>query len=182
MSLIYFLRLASGGEKEFELTRIDASFSSLASGIAHFTRRINKAISFCCANGEGESSIHSSFAESPRANQHASILTPSFLPPFPLPVAPFVGHNAFLRWSAVQDACFVDPDDKVTKIWSESHVSEDFDMSLRLQMKVGRALPFSFLRSPFVRKSLLQSSFFARRDTLFDGLPIVKADSRRECR
>ena len=60
-------------------------------GIAHFTRRINKAISFCCANGE---------------------------------VAPFVGHNAFMRWSAVQDACFVDPDDGLTKIWSETHVSE----------------------------------------------------------
>lgn len=50
-------------------------------------------------------------------------------------VAPFVGHNAFLRWSAVQDACFVDPDDGLTKIWSETHVSEDFDMSLRLQMR-----------------------------------------------
>ncbi|THG96109.1 hypothetical protein EW026_g5663 [Hermanssonia centrifuga] len=50
-------------------------------------------------------------------------------------VAPFVGHNAFLRWSAVQDAAFVDPDDGVTKIWSESNVSEDFDMALRLQLK-----------------------------------------------
>ncbi|CED83368.1 hypothetical protein [Phaffia rhodozyma] len=71
-------------------------------GIANFTRRINKAISFCCANGE---------------------------------VAPFVGHNAFMRWSAVQEACFVDTEDGCTKIWSESHVSEDFDMALRLQMK-----------------------------------------------
>ncbi|KAL6303531.1 glycosyl transferase family group 2-domain-containing protein [Sparassis latifolia] len=50
-------------------------------------------------------------------------------------VAPFVGHNAFLRWSAVQDASFVDPDDGVKKIWSESNVSEDFDMALRLQLK-----------------------------------------------
>ncbi|KAJ6629846.1 glycosyl transferase family group 2-domain-containing protein [Mycena sp. CBHHK59/15] len=50
-------------------------------------------------------------------------------------VAPFVGHNAFLRWSAIQDAAFVDPDDGVTKIWSESNVSEDFDMALRLQLK-----------------------------------------------
>ena len=49
--------------------------------------------------------------------------------------APFVGHNAFLRWKAIQavstkkgdgsnDDCF----------WSESHVSEDFDISLRVQM------------------------------------------------
>lgn len=50
-------------------------------------------------------------------------------------VAPFVGHNAFLRWSAIQDAAFVDVLDGKKKIWSESNVSEDFDMALRLQMK-----------------------------------------------
>ncbi|GJE95303.1 glycosyl transferase family group 2-domain-containing protein [Phanerochaete sordida] len=50
-------------------------------------------------------------------------------------VAPFVGHNAFLRWSALQDAAFVDPADGVTKIWSEANVSEDFDMALRLMLK-----------------------------------------------
>lgn len=50
-------------------------------------------------------------------------------------VAPFVGHNAFLRWAALQDAAFVDPADGVKKIWSESNVSEDFDMALRLQLK-----------------------------------------------
>ncbi|KAK0475534.1 glycosyl transferase family group 2-domain-containing protein [Armillaria novae-zelandiae] len=77
-------------------------------GIAYFTRRINRCISMACANGE---------------------------------VAPFVGHNAFLRWKALQDAAFVDPDDKVAKasgeerIWSESNVSEDFDMALRLLMR-----------------------------------------------
>ena len=49
-------------------------------------------------------------------------------------VAPFVGHNAFLRWSALQDAAFVDPADGEKKIWSESNVSEDFDMALRLQL------------------------------------------------
>ncbi|KAJ7234454.1 glycosyl transferase family group 2-domain-containing protein [Mycena rebaudengoi] len=68
-------------------------------GITHFTRRINKCISYGCANGE---------------------------------VAPFVGHNAFLRWSAVQDAAFDDPDDGKRKQWSESNVSEDFDLALRL--------------------------------------------------
>lgn len=46
-----------------------------------------------------------------------------------------MGHNAFLRWKAVQDAAFVDPDDGVEKLWSESNVSEDFDMALRLQMR-----------------------------------------------
>ncbi|KAF9230503.1 glycosyl transferase family group 2-domain-containing protein [Melanogaster broomeanus] len=54
---------------------------------------------------------------------------------FPPEVAPFVGHNAFLRWSALQDAAFVDPDDGKKKIWSEANVSEDFDMALRLQLK-----------------------------------------------
>ncbi|KAH8116831.1 glycosyl transferase family group 2-domain-containing protein [Phellopilus nigrolimitatus] len=50
-------------------------------------------------------------------------------------VAPFVGHNAFLRWSAIQDAAFIDEADGVKKIWSEANVSEDFDMALRLQLK-----------------------------------------------
>jgi cellulose synthase/poly-beta-1,6-N-acetylglucosamine synthase-like glycosyltransferase len=68
-------------------------------GIAHFTRTINHAISFACANGD---------------------------------VAAFVGHNAFLRWSAIQDVSFIDPADGERKIWSESNVSEDFDMALRL--------------------------------------------------
>lgn len=47
-------------------------------------------------------------------------------------VAPFVGHNAILRWSAIQEISYVDADG-YEKFWSESHVSEDFDMSLRLQ-------------------------------------------------
>lgn len=42
---------------------------------------------------------------------------------------------SFLRWKAVQDAAFEDPDDGLMKCWSESHVSEDFDQALRLQMK-----------------------------------------------
>ncbi|TDL23464.1 hypothetical protein BD410DRAFT_857631 [Rickenella mellea] len=50
-------------------------------------------------------------------------------------VAPFVGHNAFLRWSAIQDAAFIDAADGIRKIWSEANVSEDFDMALRLQLK-----------------------------------------------
>ncbi|KAH8592780.1 glycosyl transferase family group 2-domain-containing protein [Bisporella sp. PMI_857] len=45
--------------------------------------------------------------------------------------APFVGHNAILRWSALQEVSFYEDD--MEKFWSESHVSEDFDMSLRLQ-------------------------------------------------
>lgn len=49
-------------------------------------------------------------------------------------VAPFVGHNAILRWSAIQQVAFIDEDDGKEKFWSESHVSEDFDMALRLQV------------------------------------------------
>jgi cellulose synthase/poly-beta-1,6-N-acetylglucosamine synthase-like glycosyltransferase len=48
-------------------------------------------------------------------------------------VAPFVGHNAVLRWSAVQEVAF--EENGLLKFWSESHVSEDFDMALRLQIK-----------------------------------------------
>ncbi|KAL2881380.1 hypothetical protein SGCOL_003330 [Colletotrichum sp. CLE4] len=47
-------------------------------------------------------------------------------------ISPFVGHNAILRWSALQDAASY-MEDGYEKFWSESHVSEDFDMALRLQ-------------------------------------------------
>ncbi|KAI1136163.1 glycosyl transferase family group 2-domain-containing protein [Hypoxylon sp. FL0543] len=46
---------------------------------------------------------------------------------------PFVGHNAILRWSAIQDATSYHDEDGYEKFWSESHVSEDFDIALRLQ-------------------------------------------------
>ncbi|KAF7552227.1 hypothetical protein G7Z17_g4476 [Cylindrodendrum hubeiense] len=49
-------------------------------------------------------------------------------------VSPFVGHNAFLRWKALQSVEFLDSTDGKTKWWSDSHVSEDFDLSLRVQM------------------------------------------------
>jgi len=48
-------------------------------------------------------------------------------------VAPFVGHNAMLRWKAIQEVSYDCEEDKWEKFWSESTVSEDFDMSLRLQ-------------------------------------------------
>ena len=49
--------------------------------------------------------------------------------------APFVGHNAFIRWSAVQDASFIDEADGKRKQWSESNVPEDFGLVLRLLLK-----------------------------------------------
>ena len=48
-------------------------------------------------------------------------------------VAPFVGHNAVLRWSAMQEIGYECVDDHREKFWSEATVSEDFDMALRLQ-------------------------------------------------
>ncbi|KAH7093552.1 glycosyl transferase family group 2-domain-containing protein [Paraphoma chrysanthemicola] len=48
-------------------------------------------------------------------------------------VAPFVGHNAIVRWSAIQEVAYECEYDHFEKFWSESTVSEDFDMSLRLQ-------------------------------------------------
>lgn len=56
-------------------------------------------------------------------------------------VAAFVGHNAILRWSAIQDVRFTDKDG-VEKYWAETTVSEDFDMALRLQA-MGYNLRFS---------------------------------------
>ena len=47
---------------------------------------------------------------------------------------PFVGHNAMLRWQALQDAAAFTDEDGYEKYWSESHVSEDFDIALRLQV------------------------------------------------
>jgi membrane glycosyltransferase len=48
-------------------------------------------------------------------------------------VAPFVGHNAILRWSSIQNIAYDCKDDSREKYWSEETVSEDFDMALRLQ-------------------------------------------------
>lgn len=39
-----------------------------------------------------------------------------------------------MRWRAIQDAAFVDTSGE-ERIWSETNVSEDFDMALRLMMK-----------------------------------------------
>lgn len=50
-------------------------------------------------------------------------------------VAPFVGHNAVLRWNALQHIAYDCTDDFREKYWSEETVSEDFEMSLRLQTK-----------------------------------------------
>lgn len=89
-------------------------------------------------------------------------------------VAPFVGHNAFLRWSALQDAAFIDPDDGLKKIWSESNVSEDFDMALRLQVRIRRLVHFNNGTDVYT----LSSS----RGTISDGQRIRTEASRRVSR
>lgn len=38
-----------------------------------------------------------------------------------------------MRWSAIQSAAAFEDEDGYEKYWSESHVSEDFDMAIRLQ-------------------------------------------------
>ena len=43
----------------------------------------------------------------------------------------FVGHNAFIRWSALQEIA-EEQENGRWQIWSESHVSEDFDCALRM--------------------------------------------------
>lgn len=49
--------------------------------------------------------------------------------------APFVGHNAFIRWIAVQDVASLPAQDSYIRFWSEENVSEDFDLAIRLQIK-----------------------------------------------
>jgi cellulose synthase/poly-beta-1,6-N-acetylglucosamine synthase-like glycosyltransferase len=46
--------------------------------------------------------------------------------------AAFVGHNSFLRWQAVQAVAM--KEDGKDIFWSDKHVSEDFDIALRLQI------------------------------------------------
>jgi membrane glycosyltransferase len=43
-----------------------------------------------------------------------------------------LSHNAFIRWSALEKMSWVE--DGLKKWWSEVHVSEDFERSLRLQI------------------------------------------------
>ncbi|KAJ7594440.1 glycosyl transferase family group 2-domain-containing protein [Mycena floridula] len=49
-------------------------------------------------------------------------------------IAPFVGHNAFLRWRALQDVLFLENGQET--VWNENRVSEDFDLAMRL-LKAG---------------------------------------------
>jgi hypothetical protein len=48
--------------------------------------------------------------------------------------SPLVGHNAFIRWSALQACAGVNPADGRPEHWSTAHVSEDFEMAMRFQV------------------------------------------------
>lgn len=100
---------------QFSSGVMNVTTSFFETGITFFTNLIYTAIRYAVANGD---------------------------------VSAFVGHNAFLRWSALQEVSLIDgalqaglePGEKdpnsttpYEKFWSESHVSEDFDISLRLQ-------------------------------------------------
>ncbi|OIW28202.1 P-loop containing nucleoside triphosphate hydrolase protein [Coniochaeta ligniaria NRRL 30616] len=101
---------------QFSSGVMNVTTSYFETGITFFTNLIYTAIRYAVANGDA---------------------------------SPFVGHNAFLRWSALQEVSFTEevghdsdlaPGEKdpnsttpYEKFWSESHVSEDFDISLRLQ-------------------------------------------------
>jgi cellulose synthase/poly-beta-1,6-N-acetylglucosamine synthase-like glycosyltransferase len=89
-------------------------------GIAYFTRRINRCVSMSASLSSPLSFLSLSLITTACANGE---------------VAPFMGHNAFMRWRALQDAAFIDPADGKEKIWSEANVSEDFDLSMRLQLR-----------------------------------------------
>lgn len=49
-------------------------------------------------------------------------------------MAPLMGHNVFLRWRAMQEVSKME-DDKEISVFSPHHVSEDFEMALKLQLK-----------------------------------------------
>lgn len=49
-------------------------------------------------------------------------------------MAPLMGHNVFLRWSALQEIQGKIDDQNERMIFSSKHVSEDYELAMRLQM------------------------------------------------
>lgn len=47
-------------------------------------------------------------------------------------ICPLVGHNCILRKSALLEVAQTDPQNGYVRVWSERHVSEDFDLAIRL--------------------------------------------------
>jgi hypothetical protein len=110
---------------QHELDVMQVAHHYFENGIAYFTRRINKCISM------GDCLMLTIFINLTTFTDDTCPLSACASGE----VAPFVGHNALLCRKAIQDAAFIDPADGIEKIWSESNVSEGFDMALRLQMR-----------------------------------------------
>ena len=93
-------------------------------------------------------------------------------------VAPFVGHNAFLRWSALQHISYQEGDDQSAKYWSESTVSEDFDMALRLQIKgyLVRFAAYSCHRKPEDEREELKNNPLQQKQEFKEGVSLTVYD------
>lgn len=93
-------------------------------------------------------------------------------------VAPFVGHNAFLRWSAVQHVSYQSKNDRRAKYWSESTVSEDFDMALRLQIAryTVRFATYSCHPDPEQEKIELKNNPLQEKDEFKEGVSLTVYD------
>lgn len=93
-------------------------------------------------------------------------------------VAPFVGHNAFLRWSALQHIAYHSGEDPSAKYWSESTVSEDFDMALRLQIKgyLVRFAAYSCHRKPEEEREELKENPLQQKQEFKEGVSLTVYD------
>ena len=93
-------------------------------------------------------------------------------------VAPFVGHNAFLRWSALQHISYQEGEDSSPKYWSEATVSEDFDMALRLQIKgyIVRFAAYSCHRKPEEERVQLKANPKQQKQEFKEGVSLTVYD------
>lgn len=93
-------------------------------------------------------------------------------------VAPFVGHNAFLRWSALQHIAYESEGDPTPKYWSESTVSEDFDMALRLQIQgyLVRFAAYSCHANPEEEKEELKKNPQQEKQEFKEGVSLTVYD------
>lgn len=87
----------------------------------------------------------------------------------------FVGHNAFIRWSALQEIAQWKEDEKRWQIWSESHVSEGLS-----SLCGGLYCDEDALTDPFLPDQTSTALFACSLpDTTFAGLPTLMVASKR---
>jgi hypothetical protein len=127
------------GKKQLRLDVMQIAHHYFENGISYFTRRINRCISMGTASlflphpSPKLTSLHPQHAQ--MAKSRLSWATTRTSTHFYSTDQTRTQASRFLRWKACQDAAFIDPADGKEKIWSETNVSEDFDMALRLMMK-----------------------------------------------